>query len=379
VQTTVIDRPEPRDKCSNLLRVVATATALLALSVLPVGSAIARGAPAATDIADSQLLLVREALQVVRTVGDGLWPGWSRSSKATLIIDETAEYLMNYPETDPPPGFQLTSRRFMGRAIYRRPRQLPSTLRTAFPIAGIPAAVVGSWRTDVESPNEWVVTLVEQWFRVMQLDHGEQRKVDGLHLTDHEIPAWQLNMTFPFDDPEVGNALLLLGQALYDFWATGARLPREGQRDFSAETAWAALQNLRTVVRLKYGDQAYKYFQLQTWREGVARYSGIVAAREVARAEILNDYVEVRGFDKLPEHQSYAQMWEENLSSRFWLIRTSGQPGERDRTTFPAIGHGIAELLDAINPHWKERYFEPGVWLDDLVAERLAGNKAAER
>ncbi|HJO05432.1 MAG TPA: hypothetical protein QGG47_15810, partial [Acidobacteriota bacterium] len=201
-----------------------------------------------------------------------------------------------------------------------------------------------------------------------QLHHGEQEKVAELNLGGSRAESWQINYEFPFDDPDVGNAMLLLGQSLYDFWTTGASLPRAGQRAFLAATASAALQNLRVVVTLKHGKEAYEYFQLQTWRTGIARYSSILAARAVARAEVLNEYERTAGFDRLEQHKSYAALWEENLSHRFWLIRTAGLKGERDRTSFDAIGHGIAELLDVLGFDWKEHYFDRGVWLDDLVA-----------
>ena len=53
------------------------------------------------------------------------------------------------------------------------------------------------------------------------------------------------------------------------------------------------------------------------------------------------------------------------------MIRTSGRADERGRTSFHAIGHGIAEMLDVIDPDWKRSYFDRGVWLDDLVADAL--------
>lgn len=347
-----------------------TVIAVLVTSALGVPAA---DATRARRLDADQLVLLREAMQIVQLVGDDVWDGWSDIPKTTLIISSGREYLVNLPKgSESPPGFELTDERAMGRAVYSRPRTLSSTLRAAFPIGGIPVAVIGAWRADVESPNEWVVGLIEQWFHLLQFDQGEQAKVAQLSVGRSRDHSWQVNYSFPFDDPAIGNAMLLLGQSLYDFWTRGAHLPRAGQRAFLAATASAALQNLRAVVTLKHGAEAYEYFQLQTWRAGVARYSSILVARAVARAEALKEYKRTDGFDRLDEHQSYATLWEDEFSRRFWLIRTAGLEGERDRTSFNALGHGIAELLDGIGFDWKARYFEADIWLDDLVAMGMA-------
>jgi hypothetical protein len=34
---------------------------------------------------------------------------------------------------------------------------------------------------------------------------------------------------------------------------------------------------------------------------------------------------------------------------------------------------GKALALDRVSPGWKEKYFVPGVWLDDLLAAAVAG------
>lgn len=346
----------------------------LLLALTAAASALGPRAAVATDpeLGEEQLLLLQEALNVVREVGDDVWHGWSKASKTTLLIDQDREFLVNLPrQARPPRDFVRIRQEFLRRPVYTRPATLPPTLRTAFPLDGVPVAVVGAWRPDVESPNEWVVTLIEQWFHLLQLDRGEEAKVRDLKLSAVPRPSWQTDHRFPFDDPDVGNAMLLLGQSLYDFWEGARRLPREGQRDLLAGNAWAALQNLRTVITLKHGEDTYRFFQLEVWRDGVARYSSLLVAREVARAEVLAEYEHARGFNELAEHKGYARTWEENMASRFWLIRTSGLEGERDATSFDAIGHGIAELLDGVNPDWKDSYFDRGVWLDDLLAARL--------
>lgn len=353
-------------------RPLSRAVLIAGLSLTAVSAPLPAGAQSPAQLGEEQLLLVHEAMRVLDEVGDDLWRGWRRASKATLVIDTDREYLLNIPRgADAPEGFEPTRQRFMGSLVYSRPRMLTDLLRTALLLDDIPTAAVGAWRAEVESPNEWVVTLVEQWFHVFQLQQGEATKLAELGIAAEIMPAWQVDYPFPYDDPDVANAMLLLGDALYEFWSRSGTLPREGQRTFLAETAQAALANLRTVLTLKHGPEAWAYFRLLSWRDGVARYSGIVVAREIARAEVLDGYDQIDGFDDLPSRQTYAQTWEDHMRARFWMIRTSARDDERGRTTFHALGHGIAEMLDVVHPDWKRSYFERGVWLDDLVAEAL--------
>ena len=43
----------------------------------------------------------------------------------------------------------------------------------------------------------------------------------------------------------------------------------------------------------------------------------------------------------------------------------------RSRLEFYSLGLGVALTLDRLDPSWKARYFEPGVWSDDLLREAL--------
>ena len=141
-------------------------------------------------------------------------------------------------------GFEPIDQTFLGQTIYRRNRTLPRALRAAFPVAGLPAAIVGGWRSVEESPNEWAITLVHEWFHVMQMVRGDADKVAALHLGEGTYPSLQLDYPFVYGDDDIGHAIHLLGSSLYDFWSRSRTMPRAVQRKFLAETSWAALKNL---------------------------------------------------------------------------------------------------------------------------------------
>ena len=360
------------------------ALACLAIGLLAATATSSHGREEAPEQEDAlprqQMLVLREAFQLVNTVGNEVWPGWATVPLSVVIIDENGEFLVNAPaDWQPVGGFERVEQTFLGRPIYRRSRSLPIALRAAFPIAGIPAAVVGSWRPDEESPNEWTITLVHEWFHVMQMHFDEATKVGDLELGGATYPSLQLDYPFAYGDEDIGHAIHLLGQALYDFWSRSRTLPRAVQRTFVAETSWAAMQNLKALISLKYGDDAYNYFRYQTWKEGVARYTQVRVSSMAASLEDRGRFRPQPGFAALQGSMSYARLWEEVTRTNYWLIRTAVGNEGGDPTSFYGIGHGLAELLDAVNPSWKERYYERGVWLDDLVAEVMDPASMADR
>ncbi len=363
-----------------LLGACCVAVLLLSAPSAPVVHGLEASTTQSGTLARQQLLVLREAFQLVNTVGNEVWPGWARSPLTVVIIDEDHEYLVNTPaDWEPTGGFELTEQTFIGQPVFRRSRTLPRALRAAFPIAGLPAAVVGAWQPTEESPNEWAVTLVHEWFHVMQMTRGEEAKVGDLRLGEGVYPSLQLDYPFAYGDRDIGHAIHLLGAALYDFWSRSRSLPRAMQRTFVAETSWAALQNLETIVSLKYGDDAYNYFRYQTWKEGVARYTQVRVSLLAADFEDNGRFYQQPGFAALQGSMSYARLWEEVTRTNYWLMRTASGDQGGDPTSFYGIGHGLAELLDAISPTWKERYFDEGVWLDDLVAEAMESQAVASR
>ena len=355
--------------------------ALLAAS--PATSALeAAAAPRAPQdgLPRAQLLVLREAFQLVNTVGNEVWPGWARSPMTVVIIDQDHEYLFNAPpDWQEAGGFERIGQTFIGQPVFRRGRTLPQALRAAFPVGGIPAAVVGAWRPREESPNEWAVTLVHEWFHVLQMSRGEDVKVGALRIGEGVYPSLQLDYPFAYGDRDIGHAIHLLGSSLYDFWSRSRTLPRAVQRTFVAETSWAALQNLETIVSLKYGDDAYNYFRYQTWKEGVARYTQVHVSLLAADFEDNGRFYQQPGFAALQGSMSYGRLWEEVTRTNYWLMRASSGDQGGNPASFYGIGHGLAELLDALDPTWKERYFDQGVWLDTLIEEVMDPRAVAPR
>ena len=76
----------------------------------------------------------------------------------------------------------------------------------------------------------------------------------------------------------------------------------------------------------------------------------------------------ITAYSSLPGFQSYRELWQQTYESRAFLIKHAGRAA-KNRTAFYHLGMGKALALDRVSPGWKEKYFLPGAWLDDLLAD----------
>ena len=75
---------------------------LSSVLVLSLATSAVKGAEASptqeeAGLPQSQLVVLREAFQLVNTVGNEVWPGWTRSPMTVVIIEDDYEYLLNAP------------------------------------------------------------------------------------------------------------------------------------------------------------------------------------------------------------------------------------------------------------------------------------------
>ena len=70
----------------------------------------------------------------------------------------------------------------------------------------------------------------------------------------------------------------------------------------------------------------------------------------------------------MPSSLRYDDLWREAYESRPFLTKHAGRAA-KSRTAFYHVGAGKALALDKVDAGWKKRYFLPGIWLDDLLAD----------
>ena len=102
------------------------------------------------------------------------------------------------------------------------------------------------------------------------------------------------------------------------------------------------------------------YEQQREWLEGLARYAEL----EIWRQAHTGNYIPLPETGSLPSFNNYAGFetrWSRELDQ---MRRMAGDEGDG---RFYYSGMAQATLLDRFLPGWKERAFDEGVWLEDLL------------
>jgi len=103
------------------------------------------------------------------------------------------------------------------------------------------------------------------------------------------------------------------------------------------------------------------------WEEGLAKYVELESWRQAFES---GSYQPVAGMEADPDFKGYRtfeQRWSQELGQ---MGRQASQEGD---TRFYYTGMAQAMLLDRLLPGWKERIFQPGVYLESLLSEAVEG------
>ena len=319
-------------------------------------------------VPDAQLMLLEEAFHLTATLGEKVWPGFSGAGAPVLLVVDEVEYLLGVEK--PPRGFELQpGREFLGVPVHARDRVLPGNLLATFPAVGFNVIVVGTPEATDRNPAHWVLTLAHEMFHILQGERGLDRRVLSLEIGKDGESDWHLNFPFPYEDPDVTNAMHILGFNLFRV----ATMPDTSATDglgYEAATAGEALTNLFAILQWRSGDErAANYLRYQTTKEGVARYVEF----RLAEAATGGFYEPTEAFLKEHGKQAYRKILESTYGmNMLYQIKHAGRVS-RNRVEFYSLGLGLALVLDELGPdRWKEHYFEEGAWIDHLLEEALA-------
>src|SRR5207245_2300806 len=91
-------------------------------------NAVAQGKPALSEIDRTRLA---EAFQLADQIGDHVWPGWSNTPFAVLLVTPDYEFLLRHPQ--PSDDFaKLQYDTVLKSDVYYRKRTLPTTFLATF-------------------------------------------------------------------------------------------------------------------------------------------------------------------------------------------------------------------------------------------------------
>ncbi|HEX7677869.1 MAG TPA: hypothetical protein VF713_07080, partial [Thermoanaerobaculia bacterium] len=167
---------------------------------------------------------------------------------------------------------------------------------------------------------------------------------------------WQLSYPFPYTDTRIRRAMHGTGRGLYRCIESDNGVPYE------SNVADDAVQTLGDLLDALYpGSKNYAYLKFVVTKEGVARYFEYRIAELAAR-----DYHPTPAYASLDGAGAFTRAWESYYKPMPFQIKQLGNVSQ-SRNEFYNFGLGMALVLDRIEPDWQKKYFDAGVWLDDLL------------
>ena len=146
------------------------------------------------------------------------------------------------------------------------------------------------------------------------------------------------------------------GRSLYRCIESDNGLPYE------SNVADEAIRTLGDLLDALYpGSKNYAYLKFVVTKEGVARYFEYRIAELAAR-----DYHPTAAYASLDGAGAFTRAWESYYKPMPFQIKQLGNVSQ-SRNEFYNFGLGMALVLDRIEPEWQKKYFDAGVWLDDLL------------
>jgi hypothetical protein len=310
--------------------------------------------PLAAEVAQQHLVRLAESFRMAEVLGPRVWPGFSAADSPVILIDGKSEYLLN--SKNKPEGFTATEQTFRGRTVFSRPAVFPPGLQASFPAIGRPAVVIGTPEGTETKPAIWTIIVLHELFHVYAFAHGENDKVAALAIGPENDGRWQLTYPFPYTDLRVRRAMHVAGHDLYHCIEGNTDLPYETNiADESVRTFGDLLDALFPDTK------NHAYMKFVVTKEGVARYFEYRIAELAAR-----DYKPSAEYSALDGVDAFTNAWETYYKAMPLQIKNLGNVSQ-SRGEFYNFGLGMALVLDGIDPAWQKKYFDAGVWLDDLL------------
>ena len=325
------------------MKIIAKLLALNLLLLIAVGDAFSQEKP---ELRQVDRVRLAEAFKLKEKLGDDLWPGWSKTPFAVLLVTPDKEFLIRHPR--PSDDFKsLGHDALLNSEVYYRDRKFQTNLLATFPaVGGISTIVIGqAENTASKTSTPWVITLLHEHFHQLQdaqPDFFKQTEALNLSRGD-QTGMWMLNYPFPYASADVSRQVSILTQRLVEAMAA------KDQALFSSKLA--SYLEARHALKKMLSPDDYKYLSFQLWKEGMARYTEDRVAHWAAAK-----FRPSREFRELKDFTTFAAVADQVRKGIVGELSTL-KLEDYKRVAFYPLGAGEGLLLDRTNRKWRSRYF----------------------
>ena len=317
-----------------------------------------------------------EALQLKAAAGDQVWPGWGRADLPVILWTGGAEFLTGMPGSPDEAGWQtVEGDNLAGKAYFRRLSSDPQNF----------AMRVGErWLASMATKEETDRFLISQFHSVLPglfkaifpyralILPSEVQMTGVLHETFHAYQATVTPARLEAAEQahKLGSRYWAADMAMRDAWKQEMDLLiRALQAKSNGEARALAGQFLvhRAQRReaSKLPSDLIDYERQLEWEEGSAKYVELAIWQNASQSANYLPLPELSADPQFKAYRTFERRFNDELGT---MRRSSQQEGE---TRLYYTGMAEAMLLDRLAPGWQAHAFEPGVWLEDLLAKSL--------
>lgn len=305
-----------------------------------------------SDLRFEDKIRIREAMDISSNYGDQLWEGYSAVPFAIVLVTDSIEFLINHPY--PSSDFKLLGNdEILQTPVYYRKRQFSPHFLATFPaVNGLSCIVVGTPENTNKNSTEWIITLLHEHFHQYQNSYPDYfESVNNLDLANgDQTGMWMLNYPFPYDSSVVIKQYDSYSKALHEVIVSQDSTNLNGK----LIKYFLEREKLKEVLT----DADYRYFSLQVWQEGLARYS------EYKYLELLKDYTPSQAVSQLSDFESFAalkiKMFDQEMKKLY-----DNELNDKQRLCFYSIGFAEGMVLDMLNPEWKKNYLKNKFYIEN--------------
>ncbi|MHB8134964.1 MAG: hypothetical protein ACYDH1_12170 [Anaerolineaceae bacterium] len=337
-----------------------------------------------------------EAQHLRQTFGDEILPGWGQAEIPVILYNEEFAYLTGI-STPPPDGWRtvrsgeqrgttwevVPGDDLQGMPFYRQ-ALLPGITPQAFTVK-IGTSYAATLTTYEYFPISMHSQLQENLpefikpifpyrvyidllvsgsdqFETLIL-HEAAHAYQGIMAPDRLVAGEQANLDLENVYPWNDSSLREDWQAELDLLALALR----AKTDEETSSLTQEFLQIRLARRQSAGlsTEMIDFERHREWVEGIGRYAEISVyrlANERTEYSPARETIHIPDFDR---YKKYDQRWAREIDQ---MKRLASDGSER---RFYYTGMAQAVLLDRLYPDWKNQLFEPGIWLEDLLAQAV--------
>jgi hypothetical protein len=318
-----------------------------------------------------------EALHLKSTLGDKAWQGSGSADIPIIVWNRSYEFLTNYDGTAPSGWSKVSGEDLNGQPYYRRIADDPQNF--AAPVGDVLAASMATKQTTdhflIATFHDKLPTPIKQVFPYRLLIQPSETQMGGLlHESFHVFQCQNAHERMKEAESihKLGTDYETATAAFQSEWKQESNLLADA---LAAKTRAEKIQLARQFLAAREArrrdahldDKLTDYERWLEWEEGTAKYIEVKILRLAGETIDYHALPEMKTDGDFKQYRKVGQRWSQELFQLRHPLST-GEP------RLYMTGLAQAFLLDDLMPGWQERYWQEGVFLEDLLRQAVAEN-----